>query len=41
MVFTLSQADHSEKPSILNLMSTLVKALVHGYEYFTLSFQVC
>ena len=35
-----SQADHSEKPSILNLISKLVKTVISGYEYFALSYQV-
>ena len=36
----VNQADHSEKPSILNLMSKLVKTVLGKYEYFTLKFKV-
>ncbi len=37
---SLLQADHSEKPSILNLMNRLVQCLVHRYEYLALTSQV-
>ncbi len=39
-IASIAQADHSEKPSILALMSRVLSTVLSKYEYFTLQWQV-